>query len=92
LGSSASKRISDERGRFWGWETTSPSFLRTRQIVETEGTCSKRPPRWKAIVAAPQSWPSVSSCSRRETIASTISAEVRFGELRGALERRSRAP
>ena len=37
LGSSAQKRIQDERGRFFGSCTTSPSRLRMRQIVETDG-------------------------------------------------------
>lgn len=46
LGGSASKRISEERGRLWGWGTTSPSRLRIRQIVETEGTESSSVARW----------------------------------------------
>jgi transposase InsO family protein len=41
LGSSASKRISEERGRFCGCGETRPSRLRIRQIVETDGTCLK---------------------------------------------------
>jgi len=57
LGSSASKRISEERGRFCGWGTTRPSRRKIRQIVETEGACSLCRARWWAIVCAPQSPP-----------------------------------
>lgn len=40
LCSSASKRISEEHGRFCGWGTTRPSRRKIRQIVSTEGTRS----------------------------------------------------
>ena len=40
LGRSASKRISEQRGRFCGCGATSPSRRRIRQIVATEGTRS----------------------------------------------------
>ena len=54
LGRSASKRISECSGRFCGWATISPSRLRTRQIVEGEGT-AELGARCSAIVWAPQS-------------------------------------
>ena len=37
LGSCASKRVSEQRGRFCGWRSISPSLLKMRQIVEREG-------------------------------------------------------
>ena len=46
FGRSASKRISEQRGRFCGWGTINPSRLRIRQIVALDGIPSMRPARW----------------------------------------------
>ncbi len=45
LGSAASKRMNDERGRLWGCGVIRPWRERIRQIVETAGTGSTWPRR-----------------------------------------------
>ncbi len=46
FGSWASKRTQELLGRLWGWGVTNPRRRRIRQIVDTEGTCWCRLPRW----------------------------------------------
>jgi hypothetical protein len=46
LGSSASKRLNEDRGRLWGSGMIRPWRLRIRQMVAGEGTLSTRPTRW----------------------------------------------
>jgi len=55
LGTSALKRVHDDLGRLWGWGTTKPRALSTRQMVAVEGTRTWRRARWMRIVSAPAS-------------------------------------
>jgi hypothetical protein len=45
LGSLASKRMNELRGRLWGWGVIRPWRLRIRQTVEAEGSPSTRSAR-----------------------------------------------
>ena len=44
LGWSASNVFHDDRGRLWGCGVMNPRRPRTRQIVETAGTCGRSGP------------------------------------------------
>lgn len=83
LGISAQNRVPAPFGRFFGCGVTNPRRVKTRQIVEADGTgslsCMPEDCRWVRMVSAPASRPFLDNSLRSRTIRSSRSAPIARG-------------
>ena len=87
LGSAASKRMSEEAGRFLGSGSMNPAAKSTLQMVETDGQSARSLERCQWMVRAPPSKPASTRSLRSRTISSSRSTGVRLGRVWGRRER-----